>query len=112
MTHLTRATTYGDFYHMASALPGESSSYEVVSTLLSRLKAPTASNLARKRIISRNPVQVSKRSKATVHDEPKISPACQVKNESLTVYKCKLFCSACRELLSVKKRTANSILLV
>ena len=38
---------------------------------LADLKAPTASNLARKRVISMNP---AKSAKATVHDEPKISP--------------------------------------
>ena len=63
----------------------------VVPTLLSRLKASTASNLARKRVISVNP---AKSAKAIVHDEPKISSTVQIKefpNEFLTVSNSKLF---------------------
>ena len=47
-----------------------------------------------------NPAKSAKKSKATVHDEPKISPTVQIKefpNEFLTVSNSKLFCSACRE---------------
>ena len=65
--------------------------YNVVPILLSRLKAPTASNLARKRVISTNPAQSAKQSKATVHNEPKISPTVRIKefpNEFLTVVNC------------------------
>ena len=39
---------------------------------LADLKAPTAPNLARKRVISMNPAKSAKKSKATVHNEPKI----------------------------------------
>ena len=74
----------------------------VLPTLLSRLKAPTASNVAQKGVISMNP---AKKSKATVQDEPKISPTVQIKEfpNELTVSNSKLFCSACTEPLSVKK---------
>ena len=78
----------------------------MVPTLLSRLKASTASNQAPKRVISMNPAKSAKRSMATVHNEPKISPTVRIKefpNEFLTVSNSKLFCSACREPLSVKK---------
>ena len=53
-----------------------------------------------------NPAKSAKKSKATVHNEPKISPTVQIKefpNEFLTVPNSKLFCSAGREPLSVKK---------
>ena len=66
----------------------------VVPTLLSRLKASTASNLARERVISMNPAKSAKKSKAIVHDEPKISSTVQIKefpNEFLTVSNSKLF---------------------
>ena len=51
-----------------------------------------------------NPAKSAKKSKATVHNEPEISPTVQIKefpNEFLTVPNSKLFCSACREPLSV-----------
>ena len=47
-----------------------------------------------------NPAKSAKKSKATVHDEPKISPTVRIKefpNEFLTASNSKLFCSACRE---------------
>ena len=68
------------------------------------LKAPTASNLARKRVICMNPAKSAKKSKATVHNEPEISPTVRIKefpNEFLRVSNSKLFCLACREPLSV-----------
>ena len=72
----------------------------MVPTLLSRLKAPTASNLAQKRVISMNPAKSAKKSKATVHHEPKISPTVQIKefpNEFLTVsYSVQLVESLCQ----------------
>ena len=54
-----------------------------------------------------NPAKSAKKSKATVHNEPEISPTVQIKefpNEFLTVPNSKLFCSACRKPLSVKKK--------
>ena len=53
-----------------------------------------------------NPAKSAKKSKATVHNEPEISPTVRIKefpNEFLTVSNSKLFCSAGREPLSVKK---------
>ena len=51
-----------------------------------------------------NPAKSAKRNKATVHNE--LSPTVLIKefpDEFLTVSNSKLFCSACREPLSVKK---------
>ncbi len=58
-------------------------------SLLSRLRAPTASDLARKRKVSTNPPLGTKRSKGSSASDPKsISPAEQVKqypDQQLTV---------------------------
>ena len=90
---------------MESGASTSESSCEV-PTLLSKLKAPIISSLARKRKISSNPAR-AKRSKGAVVTEPKsISPAHRIldfPNEHLTVLGDKLFCSVCREPLSVKK---------
>ena len=63
-------------------------------SIIANLLAPTASNLAQKRVISINPAKSAKRkSKATVHNEPKISPTIRNKdfpNEFLTVSNIKL----------------------
>ena len=60
-------------HSVSSSQPNESSQdSHVIPSLLSRLKAPTASDLARKRVISKNPTQISKRSKAAALEEPNI----------------------------------------
>ena len=78
---------------------------EVVS-LLSRLKSPQASELARKRRVACNPPKGKRRCRgSTVAEHKNVNPHQRVKqfpNEPLCVSNKKLFCSACREELSMK----------
>ena len=84
-------------------------------TVLDRLKCPRPSHLARKRKIAANSPPTGKR---TCHDHggtasnPKnINPAHWVKenpNEALTVSNGRLFCSAYREELALKKSSIES----
>ena len=81
-----------------------------VRTILNSLKAPTASHLARKRKTHSNPPPTGmKRRTTTVKAdyEPKsITPSSRVRefpDENLTVSAGNLFCSACREPISLKK---------
>ena len=72
------------------------------------LKAPQASDLTRKRKIDSNPPVGQKRSRGQGSSEPKsVSAKDQVNefpDECLTVSRGgKLFCSACREELSLRK---------
>lgn len=80
-----------------------------VTTLLSRLKRPTASDLARKRKVQTNPPIGKKTSKgSTAYDPKSVSPAERVKaypKERLCVSNNKLFCTACHEQISLKKST-------
>ena len=86
-----------------------SSSDSAVTSLLSCLRAPKASDLARKRRIQVNPPVGKKRGKGCVTNDPKsVSPSERVKSyptEPFTVTNKKLFCSGCREELSLKKST-------
>ena len=78
-------------------------------SLLDRLKAPTQSDLARKRKIERPKKRKSSVSNQT--DPKSVSPAQRVKdfpNECLDVREGKLFCVACREVLSLKKSTVKN----
>ena len=82
-------------------------------TLLDILKAPTASDLSRKRSVARNPQCGKKRSRARSNSfNPKtIKPLQRVKeykDEPFTVSNCKLFCKACREEISVKKSSIEN----
>ena len=77
-------------------------------SLLDALKAPQASELARKRKIDSNPPVGKKRSRGQGSSEPKSVSAKDRVNEfpdeCLTVDRSgKLFCSACREELSLRK---------
>lgn len=79
-----------------------------ITSLLDRLSSPQPSHLARKRKITTNPPPIGKkRGKGYTANDPKsVSPAERVKaypNEPLTVSNKKLFCSGCREQLSLKK---------
>ena len=73
---------------------------------MDRLRSPTSSKLARKRKVDRNPPKGKRRSRGLGLSDPKsITPQPRVnafKGEHLTVSNNKLFCSACREELSVK----------
>ena len=81
-------------------------------SLLSVLKAPTASNLSRKRVQAANPPSGKRRRRGTSTNDPKgIDPARRVKeypNEQLSVSNKKLFCKACREELSLKKSSVEN----
>ena len=83
------------------------SSDSAITSLLSQLKSPQPSTLARKRKIGMNsPPLGKKRGKGpTTYDPKSVSPAERVQtyqSESFIVSNKKLFCSACREELSVK----------
>ena len=79
------------------------------SSLLSVLRHPIPSQLARKRKIQRNrlPPTGTKRCKGTTVNDPKnVKPLDRVKQyagDHFEVSAGKLFCSACREELSTKK---------
>ena len=85
---------------------------EVVS-LLDRLKSPKASDLARKRRVQSNPpvgMERSKKGKNSALAPKSITPYDRVKEhpgEPLTVTTGALFCSACREQLSVKSHSVQ-----
>ena len=76
-------------------------------SLLDLLRSPTPSDLARKRRIPCNPPKGIKKGKGTVASEPQnVSPHDRVKripDDHLSVVCGKLFCSACRENLSLKR---------
>ena len=85
-----------------------STSDSAITSLLGRLRSPQPSDLARKRkIVTNRPPIGKKRGKGHTATDPKsVSPAERVKaypNEPLTVNNKKLFCSGCREQLSLKK---------
>ena len=78
-----------------------------IPSLLDKLRAPTKSELARKRRVAVNPPRDGKRYKRPrcVSDPKSITPDMRVKsypNECFVVSAGKLFCTACREELSVK----------
>ena len=85
-----------------------------VVTLLHRLRAPKPSEFSRKRVINRNPPPKGKRRArgSVLASDPKSVSALQrvheFENEQLTVSSGKLFCSACREELSLKKNVITS----
>lgn len=81
-----------------------------VVSLLDRLKAPKASDLARKRRVQSNPPvgkKWSKKGRNSAFAPKSITPYDRVKEhpgEPLTVTTGTLFCSACREQISVKSQ--------
>ena len=90
-----------------------SSSSEQPPSLLERLKAPTAAAIARKRQTKTNPPPVGKRQcRGNAASDPKtIEPSKRVQdfpNEQLKVSGGKLFCSACREELGLKRSTIQN----
>ena len=84
-----------------------SSSQSSAVSLLSVLKAPTASDLSRKRTVLRNPPRGRKKTKGnSINDPTHVKPLQRVKeypNEPFIVSNSKLFCHGCREELCLKK---------
>ena len=82
---------------------------EPANSILNSLRCPTSSVLARKRKLHKNPPSGMKRraTQAKASYEPKsVTPTSRVaeyQNEYLTVSAGSLFCSACREPISLKK---------
>ena len=82
-------------------------------SLLDVLKAPTVSNLSRKRSVARNPPCGKRRSRprSTSFDPKNVKPSQRVKeyqNKPFTVSNCKLFCKGYREEISVKKSSIEN----
>ena len=82
-------------------------------SLLDRLRSPTAADINRKRKIKSNSPPVGTRHcKGTTSSDPKsVEPSKRVKDfpgECLNVSAGKLFCSACREELSLKRSTVTN----
>ena len=80
-----------------------------VRTILNSLKSPAPSELTRKRKTHSNPPSGMKRRTTiikAVYEPKSITPTgrdCEFAGENLTVSSRNLFCSACREPLSLKK---------
>ena len=86
-----------------------SQSESFVVSLLDRLKCPRPSELSRCRRVHCNPPKGRKRSSGERgQNDPHVSPSKWVSeypNEQLTVSARRLFCKACREILSLKRST-------
>ena len=76
-------------------------------SILQRLRSPTASVLARKRVIKTNPPVGSKRGKGRCNADPKnVSVTDRLKaysEETFVSSSGQLFCSSCREVVALKK---------
>lgn len=110
---------------MAELYPSESSTSEAIecpksgdstaASLLDKLKSPDSSLLARQRKVLTNPPPVGKKRSTGIasRNDPGVHPSKRVTEypgEHLKVSRGKLFCEACREILSVKRSTlANHI---
>ena len=90
----------------AATSESRSSRSDSVQTFLTKLRAPRRSDLTRKRKIHHNSPQVSRKRKPTCSTDPRsVTPSQRVRefpNEALTVSAGKLFCTACRDELSLK----------
>ena len=86
---------------------GEDADISDSSSFMAHFKQPNPSVLARKRKIQTNPPVGKKRSRGKTNSDPKkVSPADRIKlfpDEHFSVSVGKLFCLACREVLSTKK---------
>ena len=83
---------------------GPSTGSSTVTSILQRLRCPKSSELARKRKIDRNPPPSGKRDKVNMilSQCHLISGFQQFPNEHLRVSNKRLFCTACREEISMK----------
>ena len=92
---------------VASSSITESTEKSSSSSLLSVLRAPKASDLARKRSVLRNLPQGKKKSRgSSTNDLTNIKPMQLIKeylNEPFVVSNSKLFCNSCLEELCIKK---------
>ena len=91
---------------------GPSSASTPVVSLLDRLRSPTSAEIARKRKTKANPPPKGKRRcKGTLVSDPKgVTPNQRVREfseEPFSVSNCHLFCSACREHVSLKRSVIN-----
>ena len=80
------------------------------NSILDRLKAPTRSQLSRKRKVEKR-LSANKKHKANTTDPKSVTPAARVEEfpgEYLAVRSGKLFCTACREELALKKSTIKN----
>lgn len=112
--HVKMAESESDIPASSSSSSSTTASYESSGTvsasppsILSVLRAPKLSDLARKRRVASNPPHDGKRHKSPscASDPKSVTPAMRVKNypgECLVVSGGKLFCNSCREDLSVK----------
>ena len=98
----------------SNQLKSSSDSAGAAGSLLSRLRSPIPSDLARKRRIRQNPPPPKGQKRGTGHvvAEPKnVVPADRAKaypDEHFTVSNKKLFCSTCREEVATKKSVINA----
>ena len=97
---------------VASSSVTESTERSSSSSLLSILKAPKASDLARKRSVLRNLPRGKKKSRGNSTNDPtNIKPTQRIKeypNEPFVVSNSKLFCNGCREELCIKKSSVKN----
>jgi hypothetical protein len=98
---------YGATAEPSTIADGDTSDKQIPS-LLDKLKSPALSDLSRKRKLKCNrPPKGLKRCKGAVASEPvNISLSTRIRefpNENLTNHLGKLFCNACREVVSLKK---------
>lgn len=117
-SELTRSST--PLPSSSSSLPSEvndvsgpDTSSSESKSLLEKLRAPKRSELARKRSVAHNLPHDGRRVKAPKHshDPKSVQPEHRVKefpNECLTVSAKKLFCTACREEIALKRSIISS----
>ncbi len=107
MHHSISYPSNSSIYGRTSESANHTASKETVS-FLDQLRQPKQSELARKRKVPSNPPpKGSKKGRGKVFNEPvNVSPAIQLKefpDQALCIQVGKLFCSGCREPLSLKK---------
>ena len=97
---------------VASSSVTESTERSSSLSLLSILKVPKASDLARKHSVLRNPPRGKKKSKGNSTNDPtNTKPTQHIKeypNEPFVVSNSKLFCNGCREELCIKKSSVKN----
>ena len=100
----------------SSSIPTSDSESTISNTvsLLDRLKCPRPSELSRNRKVHCNPPPPKGKKRSSGErglNDPHVPPSKRVSeypNEQLVVSAGRLFCRACREILSLKRRTVES----